>query len=62
MHREAEFGIAAHWRYKAETKPDSEPGASEKSFGDRLRWLRPVVEMGLETEGDSASFLSNLRP
>ncbi|HEX9998065.1 MAG TPA: RelA/SpoT family protein, partial [Abditibacterium sp.] len=60
MHREAEFGIAAHWRYKAE--PDeSKPRINEKSFGDRLRWLRPVVEMGLETEGDSASFLSNLR-
>ncbi|PQV63887.1 GTP pyrophosphokinase [Abditibacterium utsteinense] len=61
MHREAEFGIAAHWRYKNEAKPDQKPSANEKSFGDRLRWLRPVVEMGLETEGDSASFLSNLR-
>lgn len=58
MHREAEFGIAAHWRYKAEGKIEL---SSEKAFGDRLRWLRPVVEMGLETEGDSASFLSNLR-
>jgi guanosine-3',5'-bis(diphosphate) 3'-pyrophosphohydrolase len=58
MHREAEFGIAAHWRYKADYKSDV---PTEKAFGDRLRWLRPVVEMGLETEGDSASFLSNLR-
>lgn len=58
MHREAEFGIAAHWRYKAEYKSEV---PTEKAFGDRLRWLRPVVEMGLETEGDSASFLSNLR-
>ncbi len=58
MHREAEFGIAAHWRYKAEGKVEL---SNEKAFGDRLRWLRPVVEMGLETEGDSASFLSNLR-
>ncbi|HEX8466070.1 MAG TPA: bifunctional (p)ppGpp synthetase/guanosine-3',5'-bis(diphosphate) 3'-pyrophosphohydrolase [Abditibacterium sp.] len=57
MHREAEYGIAAHWRYKADTKREID----EKAFGDRLRWLRPVVEMGLETEGDSASFLSNLR-
>ena len=60
MHREAEFGIAAHWRYKAEPG-ESKPQITEKAFGDRLRWLRPVVEMGLETEGDSASFLSNLR-
>lgn len=58
MHREAEFGIAAHWRYKADYSSDV---PNEKVFGDRLRWLRPVVEMGLETEGDSASFLSNLR-
>ncbi len=61
MHREAEFGIAAHWRYKAEPGMESKPQITEKAFGDRLRWLRPVVEMGLETEGDSASFLSNLR-
>jgi (p)ppGpp synthase/HD superfamily hydrolase len=36
MHREAQFGAAAHWRYKIEeeTRPDSE---------SRLRWLRGLL-------------------
>ncbi len=54
MHREAEYGIAAHWRYKGE-------GANEKSFGDRLRWLRPVLELNNETQGDSKSYLDSLK-
>jgi len=54
MHREAEYGIAAHWRYKGE-------GANEKSFGDRLRWLRPVLELNQDTIGDGKSYLDSLK-
>jgi GTP pyrophosphokinase len=54
MHREAEFGIAAHWRYKEEDKP-------EQNFGDKLRWLRLVLELQNETKGDSQTFLDNLK-
>jgi GTP pyrophosphokinase len=54
MHRNAEFGIAAHWRYKADD-------SSEKAFGDRLRWLRPVLELQQETSGDNSSYLDNLK-
>lgn len=54
MHREAEYGIAAHWRYKGE-------GANEKSFGDRLRWLRPVLELNQDTVGDGKSYLDSLK-
>ena len=57
MHRDAEFGIAAHWRYKA----DQGERATEKAFSDRLRWLRPVLEIQQETSTDTQGYLDSLR-
>ncbi len=37
MHREAEYGVAAHWRYK-EGRVDPE------SFDEKLAWIRQVLE------------------
>ncbi len=37
MHREAEYGVAAHWRYK-------EPEAKDDLVGERLSWLRQVLD------------------
>jgi len=37
MHRHAELGIAAHWRYKEGLRRDS-------SYDERIAWLRQVVE------------------
>jgi GTP pyrophosphokinase len=54
MHREAEFGIAAHWRYKQGDQP-------EQNFGDKLRWIRLVLELQSETRGDAQGFLDSLR-
>ncbi len=54
MHRNAEFGIAAHWRYKADQP-------AEKAFGDRLNWLRPVLEMQQESSEDNQSYLDSLK-
>jgi GTP pyrophosphokinase len=54
MHREAEFGIAAHWRYKEEDAPD-------QNFGDKLRWLRLVLELQSDTKDDAQSFLDSLK-
>ena len=54
MHRNAEYGIAAHWRYKADLP-------AEKAFGDRLRWLRPVLEMQQESLGDNQGYLDGLK-
>jgi guanosine-3',5'-bis(diphosphate) 3'-pyrophosphohydrolase len=57
MHREAEYGIAAHWRYKG-----GESNAKEgKIFGDKLNWLRMVLELQHETAGDADSFLDSLK-
>lgn len=54
MHREAEFGIAAHWRYK-------EGDAPSQNFGDKLRWLRFVLELQSETKDDAQDFLDSLK-
>ncbi|MFI5300161.1 MAG: RelA/SpoT family protein, partial [Polyangiales bacterium] len=43
MHRTAEYGIAAHWRYKV--------GGKEKDDLDRaLHWFRQVLELQLDAE------------
>src|SRR5438046_6337562 len=43
MHREAEHGIAAHWRYK-EGKP------AEKEFEQKLSWLRQLPDWHSELQ------------
>ncbi len=37
MHQQAEFGVAAHWRYKEGVKPD-------ESFDQKITWLRQLLE------------------
>src|SRR6195256_18591 len=39
MHRQAEFGIAAHWRYKEPGKPARADGA----FEQKIAWLRELL-------------------
>ncbi len=42
MHRTAEYGIAAHWKYKL--------GKGGKDlFDDKLRWIRQIIEHGNES-------------
>ncbi len=53
MHRSAEYGIAAHWRYK-----QAEVGG--KLGPEDLGWLRQLVEWQRETE-DPGEFLESLR-
>ncbi len=53
MHRTAEDGIAAHWRYKeGKAKPDD--------LDKHLGWLRSLLEME-ENESDSATFMEHLK-
>lgn len=53
MHRTAEFGIAAHWKYKEKKTEDT-------SFTERLSWIREVLdwEGGLK---DSKEFMQSLK-
>ncbi len=53
MHKLAEEGIAAHWKYKEGSKG---PGADDQ----RIAWLRQLVEWQREMS-DSADFLSTLK-
>ena len=53
MHRMAEYGIAAHWKYK-------ESKSVESNFDTRLSWIREVMEWqgGLK---DSKEFIESLK-
>lgn len=39
MHNEAEFGIAAHWKYK-----ESGVGSADSSIDQKFTWLRKLIE------------------
>jgi GTP pyrophosphokinase len=53
MHQQAEYGVAAHWRYKQ--------GRSGADTGpDEFAWLRQLLEWQRETE-DPDEFLDSLR-
>ncbi len=55
MHRVAEFGIAAHWKYK-EGRTDE----AESNFESRLAWLREVMEWQGDLK-DSKEFINALK-
>ncbi|MEV5754283.1 bifunctional (p)ppGpp synthetase/guanosine-3',5'-bis(diphosphate) 3'-pyrophosphohydrolase [Actinoallomurus sp. NPDC052308] len=55
MHNRAEYGIAAHWKYKEETVGGGAPGKA----GD-MAWLRQLLDWQKETT-DPAEFLESLR-
>ncbi len=62
MHRRAEYGIAAHWKYKedpAKTGPRPVPMATDSS-GNDMAWLRQLLDWQKETE-DPGEFLESLR-
>ena len=52
MHRVAEYGIAAHWKYK-----EGKTGATK--IDDQINWLREVMDTQRESS-DSHEFLENI--
>jgi guanosine-3',5'-bis(diphosphate) 3'-pyrophosphohydrolase len=44
MHQVAEYGVAAHWRYKEGEKPD-------RRYQERLAWLRQLLQWHQEMAG-----------
>lgn len=54
MHRTAEYGIAAHWRYK---EGNDGKGTSASSEEEKLTWLRQVLEWQRDLS-DNKEFLS----
>ncbi len=56
MDEEAEFGIAAHWRYK-ESRASS---ANEAAFERRLERIRRMMEVAQESEEEGDSFVQDM--
>ncbi|HKO87126.1 MAG TPA: bifunctional (p)ppGpp synthetase/guanosine-3',5'-bis(diphosphate) 3'-pyrophosphohydrolase [Burkholderiales bacterium] len=43
MHRHAELGVAAHWRYKETSAPGTKGAPRGDTFDDKIAWLRQVL-------------------
>jgi GTP pyrophosphokinase len=57
MHRRAEYGIAAHWKYKEQKgTPVADPGG----MNDELGWLRQLLDWQREAQ-EPEEFLDSLR-
>ena len=56
MHRTAEYGIAAHWKYK-ETQGGAKSSDTEE---EKLAWLRQILEWQQDMS-DSKEFLSSIK-
>ena len=56
MHKTAEYGIAAHWKYKEGDSGDNK----EKSFENKLVWLRDMLEWQKETS-DAEEFMEGFK-
>lgn len=52
MHRTAEYGVAAHWKYKEGTKKNI-------GFEEKMTWLRQLMEWQRELTG--AAFLESIK-
>ncbi|KOG50381.1 RelA/SpoT family protein [Streptomyces decoyicus] len=67
MHRRAEYGIAAHWKYKQEAvagtskvRTDAPKGVGKGDTVNDMAWLRQLLDWQKETE-DPGEFLESLR-
>lgn len=54
MHKTAEYGIAAHWKYKEHTSGKSDP------FEEKMVWLRQMIEIQKESD-DTSEFMDTLK-
>ncbi|SOC54275.1 RelA/SpoT family protein [Ornithinimicrobium cerasi] len=63
MHRRAEYGVAAHWKYK-EQSPDGTRASPGSDGGpgalEGMQWLRQLIDWQQET-ADPGEFLDSLR-
>ncbi|MBR6254689.1 MAG: bifunctional (p)ppGpp synthetase/guanosine-3',5'-bis(diphosphate) 3'-pyrophosphohydrolase, partial [Clostridiales bacterium] len=58
MHRTAEYGIAAHWKYKE--SGNSNVKAKSTSFDNKLSWLRQILDWQGESK-DANEYLDSLK-
>ena len=57
MHMNAEYGIAAHWRYKE----GSRDGVRDPHYEERLNFIRRLLEFGSELPEDDENFLNTMK-
>lgn len=55
MHEHAEYGVAAHWRYKEGNRRHDE------NFQRRLTYLRRLMEFGPEVQDDAETFVDTMK-
>jgi guanosine-3',5'-bis(diphosphate) 3'-pyrophosphohydrolase len=60
MHRRAEYGVAAHWKYKEDTFQTGRRNKDGQAGAADMAWLRQLVDWQKET-ADPAEFLESLR-
>ena len=63
MHRRAEYGVAAHWKYKEDVRSgaDTNRSVASATAGDTdMAWVRQLLDWQHETE-DPGEFLESLR-
>ncbi|MGL5084729.1 MAG: RelA/SpoT family protein, partial [Clostridium sp.] len=58
MHKTAEYGIAAHWKYKLGDNHDEKE--KDKGFGNKLTWIRDMLEWQKETS-DAEEFIEGFK-
>ncbi|GAB5490059.1 MAG: GTP diphosphokinase [Phototrophicaceae bacterium] len=56
MHEHAEYGIAAHWRYKEDRTNDK-----DRAFEDRIAYLRRLMDVNERRDEDAESFMSRMK-
>jgi guanosine-3',5'-bis(diphosphate) 3'-pyrophosphohydrolase len=63
MHRRAEYGVAAHWKYKENSAKGADtdrPLATQSTANSDMAWVRQLLDWQQETE-DPGEFLESLR-
>jgi GTP diphosphokinase / guanosine-3',5'-bis(diphosphate) 3'-diphosphatase len=58
MHRRAEYGVAAHWKYKENTRAGVD--TDRLADGDDMTWVRQLLDWQSDVE-DPGEFLESLR-
>ncbi|MFC6706739.1 RelA/SpoT family protein [Flexivirga alba] len=60
MHRRAEYGVAAHWKYKEDAKKGANDADDDAGPSNDMSWLRQLLDWQRET-ADPGEFLESLR-
>jgi GTP diphosphokinase / guanosine-3',5'-bis(diphosphate) 3'-diphosphatase len=61
MHDLAEYGIAAHWMYKADPSRRAEASHVLRDPDGKLKWLRSLLDWQQDFSGDPREFMETLK-